>query len=317
MIKKATFAGGCFWCMVKPFSKYDGILEVLSGYTGGNKENPTYKEVCSGTTGHYEAIEITYDDSLIDYNDILEVFWKQINPTDPNGQFVDRGPQYRPAIFVHDEEQRTIAEESKKALSDSKQFSDPIVVEILDASTFYKAEAEHQNYYKKQPIHYNSYYKNSGRYNFVKAFWDGSHPDRDELKTKLSDIEFEVTQNDMTECPFENEYFNHFEEGIYVDVVGGEALFSSKDKFKCDCGWPSFSKPIEKNALLERTDFSMGMIRTEVRSRLSNSHLGHVFDDGPKELGGLRYCINSASLRFIPKENLEEEGYSNYLKLFI
>ncbi|WP_300282749.1 peptide-methionine (S)-S-oxide reductase MsrA [Peptacetobacter sp.] len=317
MIKKATFAGGCFWCMVKPFSKYDGILEVVSGYTGGEKENPTYREVCSGTTGHYEAIEITYDDDLINYKDILEVFWKQINPTDANGQFVDRGTQYRPAIFVHDDEQKNIAEESKKDLNESKRFSDPIVVEILDATVFYPAEIEHQDYYKKQPLHYNSYYKNSGRYNFVKAFWDGSRPDREELKNKLSDIEFEVTQNDMTECPFENEYFNHFEDGIYVDVVGGEALFSSKDKFECDCGWPSFSKPIEKNALLERTDFSMGMIRTEVRSRLSNSHLGHVFNDGPKNLGGLRYCINSAALKFIPKENLEEEGYSDYLKIFI
>ena len=316
MIKKATFAGGCFWCMVKPFSKYDGILEVVSGYTGGETENPTYKEVCSGTTGHYEAIEITYDDSLIDYADILDVFWKQIDPTDSNGQFVDRGPQYRPAIFVHDEEQRKIAENSKKELEESKRFDRPISVEIIDATTFYNAEPEHQNYYKKQPRHYNMYYKNSGRYNFVKAFWDGSRPDRDELKEKLTDIQFEVTQNDMTECPFENDYFNNFEEGIYVDVVGGEVLFSSKDKFESGCGWPAFSKPIENNSLSERTDFSMGMLRTEVRSRVSNSHLGHVFDDGPEELGGLRYCINSASLKFIPKKDMEKEGYGEYLKIF-
>ncbi len=169
----------------------------------------------------------------------------------------------------------------------------------------------------------NMYYKNSGRYNFVKAFWDGSRPDRDELKEKLTDIQFEVTQNDMTECPFENDYFNNFEEGIYVDVVGGEVLFSSnfeegiyvdvvggevlfssKDKFESGCGWPAFSKPVENNSLSERTDFSMGMLRTEVRSRVSNSHLGHVFDDGPEELGGLRYCINSASLKFIPKTRI-------------
>lgn len=160
------------------------------------------------------------------------------------------------------------------------------------------------------------YYKNSGRYNFVKAFWDGSRPDRDELKEKLTDIQFEVTQNDMTECPFENDYFNNFEEGIYVDVVGGEVLFSSKDKFESGCGWPAFSKPVENNSLSERTDFSMGMLRTEVRSRVSNSHLGHVFDDGPEELGGLRYCINSASLKFIPKEDMEKEGYGEYLKIF-
>ncbi len=276
------------------------------------------------------AIEITYDDSLIDYADILDVFWKQIDPTDSNGQFVDRGPQYRPAIFVHGEEQRKIAENSKKELEESKRFDRPISVEIIDATTFYNAEPEHQNYYKKQPRHYNMYYKNSGRYNFVKAFWDGSRPDRDELKEKLTDIQFEnyykkqprhynmyyknsgrynfvkafwdgsrpdrdelkekltdiqfeVTQNDMTECPFENDYFNHFEEGIYVDVVGGEVLFSSKDKFESGCGWPSFSKPVENNSLSERTDFSMGMLRTEVRSRVSNSHLGHVFDDGPEE----------------------------------
>ena len=316
MIKKAVFAGGCFWCLVKPFKNFDGILDIVAGYTGGETENPTYKEVSSGTTGHYEAIEITYEDEKIAYEDILDVFFKQIDPTDNGGQFVDRGSQYRPAVFYSDEHQKEAAEKLIEKTNESNRFDFPVNMELIEASVFYPAEKEHQDYYKKQANHYNIYYKNSGRHNFVKAFWDGRRPDRDELKDKLTDIQFEVTQNDMTECPFENDYYATEDDGIYVDVVGGEVLFSSKDKFDAGCGWPSFTKPVENNSILERTDFSMGMLRTEVRSRKSNSHLGHVFNDGPVEDGGLRYCINSASLKFIPIEDMEKEGYGEYLSIF-
>lgn len=316
MIKKAVLAGGCFWCLVKPFENFDGIIDIKTGYTGGTTTNPTYKDVCSGIGGHYEAVEITFDDTFIKYEDILDIFFKQINPTDDGGQFVDRGPQYRPAIFFEDNSQKETAEKFIAKLESENIFEDSIVVSVLPLSEFYPAEENHQNYHKKQSAHYNIYYKNSGRYNFVKAFWDGSNPKRKHLKNILSDIQFEVTQNDMTECPFDNEYYNNEKAGIYVDIVGGEVLFSSTDKFDSGCGWPSFSKPVNKNSILERSDFSMGMIRTEVRSLKSNSHLGHVFDDGPEELGGLRYCINSASLRFIPVEDMEKEGYGEYLYLF-
>lgn len=315
MKKLATFAGGCFWCMVKPFSKYDGIEKIASGYTGGSKKNPTYEEVCSETTGHLEAIQITYDDEMVNYEDLLNIFWKQIDPTDSGGQFNDRGTRYKTAIFYHDDTQKQIALKSKKELEESNLFDNPIVTEILPAQTFYMAEEYHQDYYKKDPMHYEMYFKGSGRYDFIKTNWDKNNEKRKELKNKLNPIQFEVTQNDETEPPFNNEYWDNKEEGIYVDIVSGEVLFTSNDKFDSGCGWPSFTKPISKNVLREKSDFSNGMYRTEVRSTKANSHLGHVFDDGPKDKGGLRYCINSASLRFIPKDKMEKEGYGSYLNL--
>jgi peptide methionine sulfoxide reductase msrA/msrB len=301
--------------MVKPYDKYDGVHGVESGYIGGDIENPTYEQVCTGATGHYEAIQISFDDEIIKYEELLEIYWRQIDPTDAGGQFGDRGSQYRTAIFYQDEEQKEIAEKSKRDLEESKVFDNPIVTEILPLVTFYPAEDYHQKYYKKKPGHYNMYYKNSGRYNFVKGFWDGNNAGREELRARLSDIEFEVTQNSMTEAPFENDYYDNTREGIYVDVVNGDVLFTSRDKFDAGCGWPSFTKPVEDKKIMERLDYSMGMTRTEVRSRGANSHLGHVFDDGPEESGGLRYCINSAALKFIPREEMEAAGYGKYLEL--
>lgn len=312
MNKKATFAGGCFWCMVKPFTSYKGVEKVLSGYTGGKTENPTYKEVCEGGTGHYEAIEIYFNDELISFDELLEIYWRQINPFDEGGQFADRGQQYCSAIFYHDEYQKTIAEKSKKEIEEKS--GKKVYTKILEAGIFYIAEDYHQDYYKKNENHYNIYYKNSGRYNFVKSNWDRQNFNRDELAEKLSSIQFEVTQNDMTEVPFENDYYDKYEKGIYVDIVDGTPLFSSSDKFDSGCGWPAFSKPIEDTAVCYRTDYSFGMMRTEARSMNANSHLGHIFDDGPEELGGERFCINSASLRFIPYEKMDEEGYGEYKK---
>ena len=310
----AILAGGCFWCMVKPFTSYEGVEKVVSGYIGGHKENPTYKEVCSGVTGLYEAFEITFDNEKIKFKEILDIFWKQIDPQDENGQFADRGSQYKTAIFYTSDKQKEEAQVSKKRIENLYFNGKEIATGILEASHFYPAEDYHQNYCKTNSKHYSVYYKNSGRYNFVKAKWDRNNLDRNNLRNKLRDIEFEVTQNDMTEVPFDNEYFDKFDKGIYVDLVDGRPLFSSSDKFDSGCGWPAFSKPIEDTALMERADYSFGMERTEVRSLGSNCHLGHVFNDNPNSDNGLRYCINSAAIKFIPYDKMEECGYGEYKK---
>lgn len=311
----ATFAGGCFWCMVKPFDEQPGIIKVVSGYTGGHKENPTYKEVCSETTGHYEAVQITFDSEVFPYEKLLELYWPQIDPTDAGGQFADRGDSYRTAIFYHNEHQKTLAEESKQQLEASGRFSEPIATQILPAKPFYEAEEYHQGYYKKNKFRYAMYRRGSGRDRFIKENWKDFGRD-EKLKTTLTPIQYEVTQNDATEPPFRNEFWDHTEEGIYVDVVSGEPLFSSTDKYDAGCGWPSFTKVINKDEVKENMDVSHNMVRTEVRSKTANSHLGHLFDDGPQDAGGLRYCINSAALRFVPKEDLEKQGYGEYAVLF-
>ncbi|MBU8906331.1 peptide-methionine (S)-S-oxide reductase MsrA [Desertibacillus haloalkaliphilus] len=314
-LEKATFAGGCFWCMVKPFDEFPGINKVASGYSGGFKENPSYEEVVSGTTGHREVVQITFDPTIFPYGKLLDIFWKNIDPTDEGGQFFDRGEQYKTAIYYHNDEQKEIAEESKRELEESKKFSEPIVTDILPAKTFYPAEENHQDYYKKNAFHYNRYYEGSGRKAFIESTW---RVDKDpkQLKEKLTPIQYEVTQNNGTERPFENEFYNNRQEGIYVDIVSGEPLFSSRDQYDAGCGWPSFTRPISHYHITDKLDRSHGMVRTEVRSKFGDSHLGHVFNDGPIEKGGLRYCINSAALRFIPKDKLEAEGYGEYVPLF-
>ncbi|WP_302848203.1 MULTISPECIES: peptide-methionine (S)-S-oxide reductase MsrA [Paenibacillus] len=314
-LEKATFAGGCFWCMVQPFEELPGIVKIVSGYTGGHKENPTYEEVCSETTGHTEAVQITFDPELFPYEKLLQIYWQQIDPTDSGGQFFDRGSSYRTAIFYHTDEQKRLAEASKKALEESGRFNKPIVTEIVPAARFYPAEDYHQDYHKKNSYRYKMYRQGSGRDTFLKEHWR-LHKNEQQLRNSLSPVQFEVTQNNATEPPFRNEYWNHKEEGIYVDIVSGEPLFSSLDKFDSGCGWPSFTKPLRHSNITEHLDTSHGMIRTEVRSRNGDSHLGHVFEDGPRDKGGLRYCINSAALRFIPKEKLETEGYGEYAHLF-
>jgi len=326
--EKATFAGGCFWCMEPPFENLEGVIDVVPGYTGGQTENPTYEQVSSGTTGHLEAVQITYDPVKISYRKLLDVFWTQIDPTDQGGQFVDRGSQYKTAIFYHNDEQKNIAEESKAMLENSGKYSKPIVAEIRQYTAFYEAEDYHKNFYKKSPARYLNYKLNSGREQFLTEIWGEDKkaeptekekayekPSQGEIRERLTPVQYEVTQQCGTEPPFQNEYWNNKREGIYIDVVSGEPLFSSRDKFDSGSGWPSFFRPIDKENIVEKSDSSHGMVRTEVRSAKGGSHLGHVFEDGP-EPTGLRYCINSASLRFIPREDLDKEGYAEYKTLF-
>ncbi len=320
-MEKATFAGGCFWCMQAPFESLQGVKKVVAGYAGGTIKDPTYEEVSTGTTGYSEAVQIVFDPAVISYAELLDVYWRQFDPTDTGGSFYDRGPQYKSVIFYTDEAQKDIAEKSKELLNKSGIFKKPIATEIKKFTTFYPAEQYHQDYYKKNPDRYEAYRKASGRDAFIMAVWGDENIDKykkpsdNVLKKELTPLEYDVTQNAATERPFQNKYWDNHKKGIYVDIVSGVPLFSSTDKYDSGCGWPSFTQPIDPRYIEKKVDNSLGMQRIEVRSRFGDSHLGHVFDDGPSPTH-LRYCINSASLKFIPEDQMAKEGYGYLLWLF-
>jgi peptide methionine sulfoxide reductase msrA/msrB len=329
--QRATFAGGCFWCMEPPFEGLDGVVSVTAGYTGGGTVTPTYEEVSSGGTGHAEAVEIVYDPARISYGRLLDVFWRNVDPTTADRQFCDVGRQYRTAVFFHDDEQRRLAVDSKARLEASGVLGGkPVVTEIVPASTFYPAEDYHQDYARKNPVRYHFYRTTCGRDRTLEKIWGkdrkagadptSAGPDQRATPSRspvppLTEMQRKVTRENGTEPPFDNEYWDNHREGIYVDIISGEPLFSSRDKYDSGTGWPSFTRPLEPANVVERVDRSLGTTRTEVRSRGGDSHLGHVFPDGPPPTR-LRYCLNSAALRFVPKEDLEREGYGRFRRLF-
>lgn len=334
-----TLAGGCFWCTEAYFQEAPGVIDAVSGYTGGSEQDASYLKVARGVTDHREAVQVTFDPALISLEEILDIYWSHIDPVDTEGQFADRGFHYTTAIFYHTEEQEQAARDSKNRLAASGLFDAPIATEVLPFETFFKAEEYHQDYYKKSADHYERYKIGSGRASFVEETWakdaaiaflqseqensmekdtrkDYEYTDEEiaEMLKNLDPLAYHVVAENGTESPFNNKYWDNKADGIYVDVVTKKPLFSSTHKYDSGTGWPSFWRTIDDESVTLHEDNSLSTTRTEVRS--DAGHVGHVFNDGPVEEGGRRFCTNSASLLFIPKEEMKEKGYENYLYLF-
>lgn len=313
--KEIYLAGGCFWGTEKYLSEIPGVLETEAGYANGNTENPSYEEVCRQNTGHAETVRVRYDHEQVSLQFLLDLFYDVIDPTSVNRQGADEGTQYRTGIYYTDDEDKELIIASIRELQ--KKTAKPIVIEVKKLRNYYPAEPYHQKYLEKNP----NGYCHIGKEKFEKARQAKEQNktfipvSKDALKDTLTELQYNVTQSGATEPPFRNEYYNNFETGIYVDITTGAPLFVSTDKFESGCGWPSFSKPISEDVIDKFADNSFGMRRVEVRSKAGSAHLGHVFNDGPIQTGGLRYCINSASLRFIPEEEMEKRGYGSLLPL--
>lgn len=299
-------AGGCFWGVEAYFSELPGIIYTETGYANGKTSNPTYEDVSTGDTDFAETVLVEYNPDEISLSAILHHYFDIVDLTTLNRQAHDSGTQYRSGIYYLNEEDREIIEQEIK--KEQKNYNKPIVTEVKKLDNFYRAEEYHQKYLKKNPGGYCHIDLSK-----IKKY---KKPTDTELKQKLNAIQYDVTQKGATEKPFSSEYDKNFNEGIYVDIVTGEPLFSSTDKYDAGCGWPSFSKPIDKKMVKEKEDNSLLMKRVEVRSSFGDSHLGHVFNDGPISKGGHRYCINGAALKFIKKNELIKEGYGEYLYLF-
>ncbi|MEK9151559.1 MAG: peptide-methionine (R)-S-oxide reductase MsrB [Patescibacteria group bacterium] len=336
----ALFAGGCFWSVEYDLEKVAGVIKAETGYAGGTTENPTYENYVEG--GHREVVEVTYDPKRVSYDNLAEYLIKHTDPTDAGGSFYDRGAEYASAIYYETDEEKKIAEEILAEIDGKKIYPKPIVMLVIARPKFWPAEDHHQDYAQKNPISYVAYRNASGRSVFIEKYWGENKdvfftqgvtmdtrpetekaqwesykkPQDADLRKMLTPLQYEVTQENGTERPFSGGYDANKAEGIYVDVLSGEPLYSSEDKFDSGTGWPSFVRPITPQAVSFVEDTLLFSSRTEVRSRYADSHLGHVFDDGPSDRGGKRYCMNAAALRFVPKESMEKEGYGEYLGAF-
>lgn len=337
-IETALLAGGCFWCVEADLEKVAGVFTVVSGYASGDSDNPTYEDY--DEHGHREVVLVTYDANTVTYGQLVEYMLKHADPTDKDGSFNDRGFEYSPAVYYKNDTEKMIAETVVGYLDSLDVYDQPIDIYIEAWTDFYPAEEYHQDYYIKNPLKYGYYRRGSGRTAFIEKYWGDAAdeyvvpanmhtgeilgnswenfvmPSDAELRTLLTPLQYQVTQEEATERAFANEYYDNKEAGIYVDIVSGEPLFSSTHKFDSGTGWPSFTQPIDATRVTFHEDNRFFLQRTEVRSAIANSHLGHIFNDAPPELGGIRYCMNSASLRFVPVEEMEAEGYGDYLYLF-
>jgi len=312
MIRTIFLAGGCFWGTAHLFSLVPGVTSTVAGYANSLVSNPSYEQVCSGVTDAAEAVQVEYDDNMVSLTDLLKLYFSSIDPTSVDRQGGDIGRQYRTGIYYTDPDDAEVIDAQKATIQ--RRLTRPLAVESGPLRNFYPAEEYHQDYLEKNPGGY--CHVNPALFAVARELKKTTHADeKAELRKRLTPLQWEVTQNGATERPFDNEYDDEFRPGIYVDITDGTPLFVSTAKYNSGCGWPAFTRPIDNNLIDEHLDTSYGRVRTEVRSSSSGAHLGHVFNDGPTEEGGLRYCINSAALRFVPLDRMAAEGYEDLIPL--